>query len=111
MGLVIEGCAALAFVLLVLWLLSLYRSFLQDRALAAQEQQAQQEAQQRMEREARLLRPGEPLKCLSCGAAFVGPLSDTGCPQCHLASFVVSAAGEQEISQISQGIGFRRKGQ
>ena len=111
MGLVIEGLSALALVLVVLWLLSLYHSIMRDRAQAAEEQREQQEAERRAEQEARLLRPGEPLQCLSCGATFVGPLADTGCPQCHLASFVVAAVDAQKDLLHAQGIGFRRKGQ
>ena len=111
MGLVIEGLFALALALVLLWLLSLYHSLTQDRLKTAEELRQQQEAEKRTEREARLLRPAEPLQCLSCGTVFAGPLSDTGCPQCHLASFVVPAADTQETSQTIQNIGFRRKGQ
>jgi hypothetical protein len=106
MGLIIEGLFALALVIVVFWLISLYHSFTRDRVRAAQELREQQESEKRAAQEARLLFPGEPLQCLSCGTTFAGPLPDTGCPYCHIASFVVAAA-----DQPVQDIGFRRKGQ
>jgi len=34
--------------------------------------------------------PGEPLICLGCQKRFLGPMPDDGCPDCQMASLVVS---------------------
>ena len=34
--------------------------------------------------------PGMRLICLGCEARFLGPLTDAGCPGCHLLSLVVA---------------------
>jgi hypothetical protein len=84
-----------AFVLIVLlvavvWSLCLRKSVEEDRAAAEEAAREAEEREKREEDEARLRRKGEPLRCLGCGAIFKGPLPDDGCPQCHVASLVVS---------------------
>jgi hypothetical protein len=34
--------------------------------------------------------PGEPLICLGCQKRFLGPMPPDGCPDCQMASLVVS---------------------
>jgi hypothetical protein len=34
--------------------------------------------------------PGEPLICLGCQKRFLGPMPANGCPDCEMASLVVS---------------------
>lgn len=79
-----------------LWLWSLRGSVTRDRAEA-------DAAREAAEREARLQRKGEPLRCLNCDKKFRGPLPDTGCPRCHLASFVTPEVEYQKTSQESKG--------
>lgn len=109
MGLVIEGLFALAVVLVALWLWSLRGSVVRDRAETQRQRQEEQDARERTEREARLYRKGVKLRCLGCGAAFIGPLPDTGCPQCHLASFVVTERDYQREQQATQPVGREQK--
>lgn len=90
MGLVIESVFALGVILLALWLWSLRASIVRDQAEARRRQEEEQAAQEQAGREAKLHRKGEKLHCLGCGTTFPGPLSDTGCPQCHLSSLVVT---------------------
>lgn len=109
MGLIIDGLFALCLILLVLWVLSLRGSITRDKAEAQERQQEAQEAAERAVREARLLRPGENLRCLGCEYSFLGPLPDTGCPRCHLAAMVISVGDEQAAGTHLQTTGFRRK--
>ncbi len=101
MGLVFEGLFALGLVVFVVWLLTLRRSVGQDQAEAEAQQRREQQAREREERDARLFRPGEPLRCLGCDTTFLGPLPDTGCPRCHLATLVVP---EQDYQQARQNV-------
>ena len=72
------------------WLLSLRKSVAKD-AVAARERQKQAEAEKaRAERDAKLLRPGEALRCLGCETTFEGPLTSAGCPRCGLSALVVA---------------------
>lgn len=105
MGLVFEGLFALGLVLFVVWLLTLRRSVGHDQAEHEAQQRREQQAREREEREARLYRPGEPLRCLGCDSTFVGPMPDTGCPHCHLATLVVAEsdylAGRQAAQRLA----------
>lgn len=92
MQLVLDGMFAAGFVLVALWLWSLRGSVTRDQAEA-------EAAREAAEREARLQRKGEPLRCLNCDKKFRGPLPDTGCPHCHLASFVTPEAEYQQARQ------------
>ena len=85
MELVMGGLSALAIVLIVLWALSLKSSVAHDREAAAER-----------ERAARLYQKGVRLRCLGCGQKFGGPLTNAGCPKCHLAAFVVTEADYKE---------------
>lgn len=96
MQLVFDGVFALGVVFVGLWLWSLRGSVTCDKAEA-------DAAREAAEREARLQRKGEALRCLNCDKKFRGPLPDTGCPRCHLASFVTPEAEYQKTSQESKG--------
>jgi len=96
MQLVFDGMFAAGVVLVGLWLWSLRGSVTRDRAEA-------DAAREAAEREARLQRKGEPLRCLNCDKKFRGPLPDTGCPRCQLASFVTPEVEYQKTSQESKG--------
>lgn len=89
MQFVFDGLFALGSVFVGLWLWSLRGSVARDKAEA-------EAAREKAEREARLTRQGEPLRCLNCDKKFRGPLPDTGCPRCHLASFVTPEAEYQK---------------
>lgn len=107
MGLIIEGLFALAVILAVLWLWSLRGSVVKDKAEAQQRQEEEVLAREQAKREARLYRKGEKLRCLGCGAEFLGPLGDTGCPQCHLASLVVT---QRDFERDQQDATLHNKG-
>ena len=92
MQFVLDGMFAAGAVLVGLWLWSLRGSVTRDRAEA-------EAARIAAEREARLQRKGEWLRCLNCDKKFKGPLLDTGCPHCHLGSFVTPEAEYQKTKQ------------
>lgn len=102
MGLVLEGLFALGLILVVLWLWSLRGSVAKDAATNRERQAQAALDREKAEREARLVRPGELLRCLSCEKTFLGPLPATGCPFCHLAAFVVA---EADWKQRPQAVG------
>jgi len=104
MGFVMAGLAAVLVVVAVVWLLSLKKSASLDRDEAVRSQAAAAEAARRAEEEAKLYREGESLHCLGCGAEFPGPLSDEGCPKCHIASLVVTEAQFRADQQQRQGL-------
>lgn len=86
MGLVLGALTTIALVGAVIWAIFLFRSEAADREAA---RIADAEARRRAELDAALERPGEPLHCMNCDTDFPGPLPDTGCPNCHLATLVV----------------------
>lgn len=92
MELVMGGFFTLGLVLVGLWAWSLAASARRDRQEAQAREREAQEKRERAAREARLYRRGERLQCLGCGHTFLGPLTDEGCPQCHLAALVVTEA-------------------
>ncbi len=96
MQLVFDGMLTCGIVLVGLWLWSLRGSVTRDKTEA---EIARREANEKAVREARLARKGEPLRCVSCDKKFRGPLTDLGCPHCHLASFVLPEAEYQEKMQ------------
>lgn len=93
MQLVFDGMLTCGIVLVGLWLWSLRGSITRDKTEA---EIARRESREKAVREARLARKGEPLRCVSCEKTFRGPLTDRGCPHCHLASFVLPEAEYQE---------------
>ncbi len=82
MGLIFAGLFTLGLVLVGLFFWSLAASLKRDGAAA-------DERQRKAAREAELRRVGAPLRCLSCGKRFPGPLGTQGCPECRLESLVV----------------------
>ena len=92
MQLVFDGLFAAGFVFVGLWLWSLRGSVTRDNVEA-------EAARAAAEREACLHRTGEPLRCLNCDKKFRGPLPETGCPRCHLGSFVTPEAEYQKTIQ------------
>ncbi len=107
MGLVLEGLFALAVVLALVWLWTVRGSVGKDVDAARQQAVQVAQGQERAAREARLYQPGISLRCLGCDARFLGPLGETGCPQCHLASLVVT---EDEFERGRQASGRRPEG-
>ncbi len=89
MGFVIDGFLVVGVIVIGLWLWSLRSSAVQDAAEARAQAKLAEEARERDLREARLARPGEPLRCLNCNQSFLGPMADTGCPSCHMSAFVI----------------------
>lgn len=90
MGFVIEALFVVGVASAVVWALGLRKAATKDRADAREQQKKAEEASARTEREARLLRPGEPLRCLGCDTTFAGPLTAQGCPNCHSSALVVA---------------------
>lgn len=90
MGFVTEALFLVGLACGAAWLLSLRKSVAKDVAAARERQKQAEEACALAERDAKLLRPGEALRCLGCEATFDGPLPSGGCPQCHLAALVVT---------------------
>lgn len=86
MGLIFAALFTLGLVLVVLFFWSLAASLKRDAA--AREDRRRQEARE-AELNAKLHRTNAPLRCLSCGARFPGPLGAQGCPECRLESLVV----------------------
>jgi hypothetical protein len=106
MGLVFAGLFTAAVVLVALWLYSLIGSARLDRIAAIRKAQDQAKQAEQAAREARLYNAGEPLRCMGCGATFLGPLPDIGCPNCHMAALVVTEADYQDQQRkASQGVG------
>ncbi len=92
MSLIFAGLFTLGLVLVVLFLWSLAASLKRDGAAA-------EDRQRREAREAELHRTGAPLRCLSCGTRFPGPLGAHGCPECRLESLVVP---EDEVPKTQE---------
>ncbi len=90
MGFVTEALFLVGIACGAAWLLSLRKSVAGDVSVARERQKQADELRARAERDAKLLRPGEALRCLGCDATFAGPLPATGCPQCQLAALVVT---------------------
>ena len=85
------GDFVLAFLLVGGGLGFLFRKSLQkDRAEERKQQAAARQKAAAEQEEARKYQPGVPLVCLGCDTHFSGPLTDSGCPQCHLSSLVVT---------------------
>ena len=85
------GDFVLAFVLLGGVLLALFlQSVKKDREDAAMKDSQAREKDAAAQEEARKFRAGTNLICLSCGTHFLSPLTDAGCPQCHLSVLVVT---------------------
>src|SRR4051812_38521257 len=90
MRFVIVALVLIAVFALVIWSLFLRKSVEADVEDATEKARDAADRERRAEEEALLNKKGEPLRCLNCGARFLGPMPDDGCPQCHLATLVVS---------------------
>ena len=85
------GDFVLAFALLGGGLLALLlRSAKKDREDAKVKAAQACEQQAAAQEEARKFRAGASLVCLSCGTHFPSPLTDAGCPECHLSVLVMT---------------------
>ena len=93
---VMDGLLALGLIFAGLWIWSLRSSLSRDQAEAERLSKLAQ-------REARLQRKGERLVCLSCGKIFRGPLPSEGCPNCHLAAFVVPKSEQKAHGNNKNG--------
>ena len=96
MEFVMGGLVALGLLLLALWAWSLAASARRDKLEAEAQARDEQERRAREAQEARLRQKGVRLQCLNCGWKFLGPLTDDGCPQCHLSALVVTEAEARE---------------
>ena len=71
-------------------LLALFlQSAKKDREAAVLKEKRVKQEQAAAFEERRKYQPGMRLICLGCEARFLGPLTDAGCPRCHLSSFIV----------------------
>ena len=86
MGLIFAALFTLGMALVLLFLWSLAASLKRDHA-AAEVRRRREVRDAKLNAE--LHRAGAPLRCLSCGARFPGPLGARGCPECRLESLVV----------------------
>lgn len=103
MGLVIEGVFAMAVIAGIGWLWSLRRSVIQDASAARAAATQDAQARERAAREANLYRTKEKLRCLGCDTDFAGPLTEAGCPNCHLSSLVVTDEEYRRGRELSAG--------
>jgi len=94
----IDGLVVLLFIVIALWYTAWQRSRNEARATAQEQARLDAERQAREVLDARLRQVNASLTCLGCGLTFTGPLTDAGCPGCHLASLVVPAEQERQIS-------------
>lgn len=86
------GDFVLAFLLVGGGLLALFlQSTRKDRKEAEKKAGLARQEQAAAREEKRKYQPGARLICLGCETRFPGPLTDAGCPQCHLLSLVVVA--------------------
>ncbi len=86
------GDFVLAFLLAGGGLLALFlKSAKKDREAAERKAAQAKQEQAAAQEEARKYQPGARLICLGCETRFPSPLSDAGCPNCHLLSLVVLA--------------------
>ncbi len=86
------GDFVLAFLLAGGGLLALFlQSAKKDREAAARKAAQARQEQAAAQEESRKHQPGARLICLGCETRFPGPLTDAGCPHCHLLSLVVVA--------------------
>ena len=60
-----------------------------DREAAARKEECARQEEAAALEESRKYRPGARLVCLGCETRFLGPLTDAGCPNCHLSSLIV----------------------
>ena len=74
-------------------LLALFlQSSRKDRADAQRKEARAREEAAAAREEARKYEAGTGLVCLGCGKRFEGPLTEIGCPDCHLSSLVLTEA-------------------
>lgn len=74
-------------------LLALFlQSARKDRADAQRKERHAREEAAAAREEAHKYEAGTLLVCLGCGKHFEGPLTETGCPECHLSSLVLTEA-------------------
>ena len=93
------GDFVLAILLIGSGLLALFlQSAKKDCAADAQKSAQFQKEQAAALEESRKHQPGTRLLCLGCETRFLGPLTDAGCPRCHLLSLIVT---EQQSSEPS----------
>lgn len=52
---------------------------------------AEEERQEKWNESLRLTTPGETLYCVGCETPFPGPLTEEGCPKCHMTGLTMSA--------------------
>ncbi len=97
------GDFVLAFVLLGGGLLALYlKSAKKDREDAKVKEAQAREKDAAAAEEARKFRAGANLVCLSCGTHFPSPLTDAGCPRCHLSVLVMTDAQFRQMEADAQ---------
>jgi ribosomal protein L40E len=99
MGLVMAGFLAIVVIVVLIWVFSLQKSASADREELARQEAEEAEKKRQAEAEAQLLRKGVALRCMGCGAQFRGPLSDEGCPKCHIRSLVVTESEYRKSQQ------------
>ncbi len=110
MGLVIDGMVAALLLVAVAFVWSLRSSLLHDRVIAKQQQASASVRKLKAERDASMYRAGTPLHCVGCGLAFTGPLTDDGCPECHVATLVITEQEYQETVAASPRFESRDEG-
>ena len=100
MALVIEALFSIGLLVGAVWTVSLWRSAAHDRAVAAE---AQEQAVREAALESALATPGRRLHCMNCDHRFTGPLPESGCPNCHLATLIVPDDSRQTENHVVNG--------
>jgi hypothetical protein len=87
MSLILSALFTVGLVAVLIWAAALVRTADSERRAA---RALADEERKRLATDVELHKPDAPLRCLNCGAAFIGPLTEDGCPKCHLGSLVVT---------------------
>lgn len=108
MGPLLEALFALAVVVAGVWFVIVARTEAAERQEA---ELAAAEKERRRRHDEKIDIPGEPLRCLNCDTCFEGPVTDDGCPSCHLATLIVTEEEyEHERRQTIQEVRDTAKG-
>ena len=98
MGVVIGDLVLLLVLVSVIGALFLKQSKSKDNVEAKAEREKRRQAMLKAQREAKRYAEGTPLVCLNCDTKFKGPLTNTGCPKCHMTTLVMT---EEELAHDS----------
>jgi hypothetical protein len=99
MGFILLTIIAILLVYVIFWGFSLWESVQRDKSEAKQASVEAKLATERLAKDNLRYTPGVALICLDCNHRFSGPLTDSGCPNCHREALVVLATETPETGQ------------